>query len=85
MGTTSAAVPVKKASSARYRSVRTRSVSRTGMPSPSAMVMMLSRVSPARQPAASGGVWRTPSRTANTFSPDPSVTYPLGFSRMPSS
>src|SRR4029453_13551226 len=55
MGTTSAAVPVKKASSARYRSVRTRSVWRTSMPSPSAMVMMLSRVMPARRPAGRGG------------------------------
>src|SRR4030095_8627850 len=54
MGTTSAAVPVKKASSARYRSVRTRSVSRTSTPSSLAMSMMLSRVMSARQPAASG-------------------------------
>jgi hypothetical protein len=85
MGTTSAAVPVKKASSARYRSVRTMSASRTRMPSSAAICRMLARVMPARQPAASGGVQSTPSRTTKTFSPEPSVTYPLGLSRMPSS
>ena len=48
-------------------------------------MITLPRVMPSRQPACVGGVVSTPSRTMNTFSPDPSVMKPCSFSMMASS
>ena len=74
IGVTSAAVPVKKTSSAMYSSSRGISDSTTSKPSSRAILMMLARVMPARIDAPSGGVMILPSRTTKTFSPEPSLT-----------
>ena len=81
---TSAAVPVKKTSSATYSNSRGINDSTTSKPSSRAIVTTLARVMPARIDAPSGGVMILPSRTTNTFSPEPSLTYPLTSSAIPS-
>lgn len=85
IGVTSAAVPVKNASSDRYSSSRVIRSSRTGIPSSRASVRMVSRVMPARMDPDSGGVIRQPRLTTNRFSPLPSLTYPWVSSRIASS
>ncbi len=49
-----------------------------------ASLTTVSRVSPARIEAATGGVYSLPSRTRNRFSPAPSLTKPEAFSAIPS-
>ena len=56
IGTTSAAVPVKNASSAMTMSARVKSRSATGWPSDAAIVITVSRVMPSSRPLTSGGV-----------------------------
>ena len=73
IGVTSAAVPVKKASSAMYTSSRVMRFSTTLMPSSSARVRMVLRVMPFRQEVTSG-VYTTPFLTRKMFSPEPSAT-----------
>ena len=74
MGVISAAVPVKKTSSAMYRLSRGMSCSMTSWPNSPASVMTQSRVSPGSTEAVSGGVMSLPSRTVKRFSPLPSDT-----------
>ena len=81
----SAAVPVKKHSSALYRSVRDEVLLAHRVAGSRASVMTVLRVMPSRQPAEVGGVVSMPSRTMKTFSPDPSVMKPASFSMMASS
>ena len=73
MGVTSAAVPVKKASSAVYISSRVRFFSITSMPRSFAMVITESRVIPSSA-LESDGVNNLPFFTINIFSPEPSHT-----------
>jgi hypothetical protein len=84
MGVTSAAVPVKKSSSATYSASRGAVCSGTSSPITRASVITVSRVMPGSTAAAVGGVKRTPSRTRNRFSPGPSLSRPLLSSAMAS-
>src|SRR5256885_7599864 len=74
IGVTSAAVPVKKASSAMYNISRGIGASATGIPKSRANLSIESRVMPGSTEFPSGAVCSTPLRTMNTFSPDPSLT-----------
>ena len=82
---TSAAVPVRNTSSARYRSLRARSATRTSMPASAAMAITESRVMPGSAPADMGGVTMTSPSPAKMFSPEPSATRPAPFNMMASS
>ena len=84
MGVTSAAVPVRKHSSALYSSSRVIGCSTTSMPLSRAIRTTASRVMPSRI-VPRGGVFRVPSRTRNTFSPRASLTRPVVSSMMASS
>lgn len=75
IGVTSAAVPVKNASSAIYISSLVKRSSLTSIPISFAMVIMLCLVMPSRIEVR-GVVFNTPSLTINMFSPLPSETYP---------
>src|SRR5690606_35149975 len=84
MGVTSAAVPVKKASSAMYRSSRVRRRVWIVSPRSAAIACTDSRVMPVSAEAISGS-YRTPFLTIKMFSPEPSATKPAVSSRMASS
>src|SRR6185437_8680269 len=84
IGVTSAAVPVKNSSSARYSSSRGMDASRTVRPSCAASFITVSRVIPPSTECARPGVSTLPSLTRKRFSPAPSLTVPSGARPMPS-
>jgi hypothetical protein len=85
MGTISAAVPVKKTSSALNNMYIVRFSTLTSMPSFLAIVTTALDVMPSSAPALVGGVEMTPFFTRNMFSPTPSATQPFGARQMASS
>ena len=74
MGVTSAAVPVKKTSSARYTSSRVIRSSTRGASISRSRVSAVSRVMPGSSDDDTGGVLTVPRRTTKMFSPGPSAT-----------